>query len=311
MLSLADQGSDARADSGACLSLRRRLAEQIVRHLPEPGDHVSAVPGLSFYRRDEACPPIAALFEPSLSLMVQGRKKVVIGSETYEYDAGRFLLTSVELPTVTQILDGSEAYPVLSMLLKLDLGLVREVAGEMDLHRVPAQAGGSGIAVGWVTADLLEPVTRLTSLADRPHDIPIVAPLASREVVYRLLTGPAGGQLRKIATLGTRGSRIATVIAWLREHHAEPVRVEALARMAGMGVSTFHQHFSAITRLSPLQYQKQIRLHEARRLLLTDASDASTAAFRVGYESVTQFNREYRRAFGNPPMRDVARLRGS
>ncbi len=268
------------------------------------------MPGLSFYRRDGFCEPVSALYEPSLSLVVQGRKRVVLGSETYEYDAGRFMLTSVDLPTIAQVLDAGETQPFLSIMLTLDLAAVREVGGEIDLHGLHADCGGSGMMIGSVTADLLDAIMRLAALSDTPRDIPVMGRLVLREIVYHLLVGPAGAQLRQIAKQGTQCNRIAGVIAWLREHYAEPVRVEALADMAAMGVSTLHHHFSAITRLSPLQYQKQIRLHEARRLLLTEAMDASTAAFRVGYESVTQFSREYRRLFGNPPIRDIALLQG-
>jgi AraC-like DNA-binding protein len=234
----------------------------------------------------------------------------VLGSETYEYGAGSFVLTAVDLPTIAQVLDGSEFYPFLSIMLKLDLAVVQEVGGEIDLHGLRASGIPSAMAVGSVTADLLDAIMRLAALSDTPRDIPIMGRLVLREVVYRLLVGPAGARLRQIAIQGTQCHRIAGVIAWLRRHHAEPVRIEALAEMAAMGVSTFHHHFSAITRMSPLQYQKQIRLHEARRLLLTEPVDAGTAAFRVGYESVTQFSREYRRLFGNPPIRDISLLRG-
>ncbi|OWQ83775.1 hypothetical protein CDN99_25235 [Roseateles aquatilis] len=310
MPSLNAKQADASIDTEACLPLQRRLGEQVVRHLPRPGDHLSQVPGLSFYRRDEACTPACTLLEPSLSVMVQGRTRVILGSEVYEYDAGQFMLTSVDLPTITQILGGSESHPVLSLLLKLDLDIVREVAGDIDLHKMPVESDGSAMTLGRITSELLDPVVRLVSLADKTKDIPIVAPLISREIIYRLLTGHVGGQLRNIAMFGTKHYRIAEVITWLREHYAQPVKVETLAQMAAMGVSTFHHHFRAITRMSPLQYQKQVRLHEARKLLLTEALDAGTAAFRVGYESVTQFNREYRRAFGNPPIRDISLLLG-
>jgi AraC-like DNA-binding protein len=280
-----------------------------LRHLPQAGDHISAVPGLSFYRRDGFCEPVSAFYEPSLSLVVQGRKRVVLSEQPYEYDACRFVLTSVDLPTIAEVLDATEDRPFLSVMLKLDLTVAQEVGGEIDLHGVETSAG-SGMTIGTVTAGLLDAILRLAALADAPQDIPVMERLVLREITYRLLTGPAGGQLRQIAKQGTRCNRIAEVIAWLRENYAEPVRIETLAEMAAMGVSTLHHHFKFITRMSPLQYQKQIRLHEARRLLLTEPVDASTAAFRVGYETATQFNREYRRLFGNPPMRDIAGLRG-
>jgi AraC-like DNA-binding protein len=233
----------------------------------------------------------------------------MLNAKLYEYDACRYVLTSVDLPATTEVLNASQADPFLSVLLRLDLMIAQEVAGEIDLHGSESVASGSGMTIGTVTADLLDAILRLTVLSDSPRDIPVIGKLVQREIIYRLLTGPAGGQLRQIAKQGTRCNRIASVIAWLREHYADPVRIETLAEMAAMGVSTFHHHFKFITQMSPLQYQKQFRLHEARRLLLTEPVDASTAAFRVGYEAVTQFNREYRRLFGNPPIRDISLLR--
>jgi AraC-like DNA-binding protein len=310
MLQVNTRPQDFGRDDDGQAALHARLAERILHHLPAPGDRVSDVPGLSFYRRDGFCEPTSALYEPSLSLVVQGRKRVLLGSETFEYGAGRFVLTSVDLPTIAQVLDGSEAYPFLSLTLKLDLQTVKEVIGEIDLHGIHSDGAWSGMAVGSVTADLLDALVRLAALGDTPQDMPIMGRLILREIVYRLLVGEAGAQLRQSATLGTQCSRVAAVISWLRGHYAEPVRIEALAEMAAMGVSTLHHHFKGITRMSPLQYQKRLRLHEARRLLLTEPVDAGTVAFRVGYESVTQFSREYRRLFGNPPVRDVALMRG-
>jgi len=289
---------------------RTRLAARLLRLLPEPSDHSSPVPGLSLHRRDGFCPPASTLYEPSLSLVVQGRKQVVLGAERQEYGAGQFALTAVDLPTIAQVLDGSESYPFLSVLLKLDPVTVKAMAAEIDLEGVPA-AGGSAMAVGTASAELIDAVARLAALGDRPDDIPILGRMALREIVYHLLTGPTGARLRHMVTAGSRCERVGQAVHWLREHYAEPVRVEALADLAGMGVSTFHHHFVAITRMSPLQYQKRIRLHEARRLMLAEGFEAAGAAFRVGYESPTQFSREYRRLFGAPPMRDVAALRGA
>lgn len=299
------------ADDEVRETARARLAARLLRCLPGPGDHHTPVPGLSLYRRDGFCPPVSTLYEPSLSLVVQGRKRVVLGSETHEYGAGEFALTSVDLPTIAQVLDGRETYPFLSILLKLDPATVKAMAAEIDLEGAPIAVAGSAMAVGPASADLLDAVSRLAALEDRPDDIPILGRMALREIVYRLLTGPAGARLRLMVTSGSRCERIGHAIAWLRDHFAEPVRMEALADMAAMGVSTFHHHFVAITRMSPLQYQKRIRLHEARRLMLAEVLDAAAAAFRVGYESPTQFSREYRRLFGAPPIRDVAALRGA
>ncbi|KAF1040279.1 MAG: HTH-type transcriptional activator RhaS [Herbaspirillum frisingense] len=304
------QAHQGRRDDDECAAARARLAARMLGCLPAEGDHDSPVPGLFLYRRDGYCPPASYIYQPSLSLIVQGSKHVILGTQAYEYDTSHFMLTSVDLPTISQVCAASAHYPFLSILLSLDLTAVQEVGGEIDLHGIAAGDTGSGMMLGPVTAGLLDAVARLAALADTPRDIPVMGRMVLREIIYHLLVSPAGAQLRQIAMHDTRGNRIAGVINWLRDHYAEPVRIETLAEMAAMGVSTLHHHFTAITRLSPLQYQKQIRLHEARRLLLTEALDAGTAAFRVGYESVSQFSREYRRLFGNPPMRDIALLRG-
>lgn len=299
-------------DEGQRLTrLREILAHRISRLLPGDEEHYSDVPGLILVRRDSPCEAVSALYEPSLALPVQGRKRVILGTDRIEYDADHFLLTSVDLPTMSQVIEANPARPFLSIMLKLNLSIVQEVAAEIDSQGITSGAPRSPMALGAVTADLLDAVVRLEALTDRSGDIPFMQKLLMREVTYRLLLSPAGAWLREIAMLGTRCNRIAGVIAWLRENHARAVRVEELAEMAAMGVSTFHHHFSGITRMSPLQFQKQIRLHEARRLLLTEPIDASMAALRVGYESPTQFNREYRRMFGNPPIRDIASLRES
>lgn len=291
--------------------LRETLVKRISRLLPGDDEHYSVVPGLILVRRDSPCEAVSALYEPSLALPVQGRKRVILGTDRIEYDADHFLLTSVDLPTMSQVIEATPVRPFLAIMLKLDLSITQEVAAEIDSRGITNGAPRSPMALGAVTADLLDAVIRLEALADRPTDIPFMQKLLMREVIYRLLLSPAGAWLREIAMLGTRCNRIAGVIAWIRENHVRPVRVEELAEMAAMGVSTFHHHFSGITRMSPLQFQKQIRLHEARRLLLTEPIDAATAALRVGYESPTQFNREYRRMFGNPPIRDISNLRES
>ncbi len=283
-------------------SLRARLRSHLLAHLPEAGDHVSALPGLSLYRRDSPTEPASMLYPPSVGFVAQGRKRVVLGSDAYEYDAAQFVLTTMDMPTISQVLQASPARPCVSMMLKLDFALVQAVGGDIDLQGFAAAGNAeSGMAFGPMPTELLDAFVRLLALADKPRDMAIMAPLVLREITYRLLTGPSGGHLRRIARQDPRHDKILTAIAWLRGHYAKPIRIEALAEIAAMGVSTLHHHFSAITHMSPLQYQKHIRLHEARRLLLTERLDASAAAYRVGYESVTQFSREYRRLFGNPP----------
>jgi AraC-like DNA-binding protein len=301
----------ARGDSEAdqLRHLREALARRITDRLSAEGERAPSVPGLMLFRRDHSCDAVSALYEPSLALVVQGRKRVTLGTQRIEYDPDHFLLTSVDLPTMSQVVEGTPARPFLSIMLKLDLPIAQEIAAEIDSQGLSAEGPRLPMALGAVTPDLLEPVVRLAALEDQPKDIPFMGGLLVREITYRLLLSPAGAWLREIAMLGTRCNRIAGAIAWLRENYARSIRIEELADIAAMGVSTLHHHFNAITHMSPLQFQKQIRLHEARRLLLVEPIDAATAALRVGYESATQFNREYRRLFGNPPIRDIATLR--
>jgi AraC-like DNA-binding protein len=309
LLTALDLPTPDDGDAHRLRHLRDRLARRICALLPGDGEHASTVPGLLLVRRNDPCDAVSALYEPSLALPVQGRKRVALGADRIEYDPDHFLLTSVDLPTMSQVIEASPARPFLTVMLRLDLSVAQEVAAEVDAQGVAHPAPRAPMALGAVTPDLLDAVLRLEALADRPGDIAFMGRLLMREIVYRLLLSPAGAWLREIAMLGTRCNRVAGTIAWLRENHARAVRVEELAEMAAMGVSTFHHHFRGITRMSPLQFQKKIRLHEARRLLLVEPIDAATAALRVGYESATQFNREYRRLFGNPPMRDIAALR--
>ncbi|MEJ0099358.1 MAG: AraC family transcriptional regulator [Pseudomonadota bacterium] len=291
--------------------LRARLRSRLLRHLPETGDHAGALPGLTLYRRDRPTRPASVLYEPSIAFVVQGRKRVVLGVDAHEYDAANFVLTALDLPTISHVLEANPGQPCLAVMLKLDLAMVQTVGSEIDVQGIStASRPASGLTLGRMTTELLDAFLRLSTLADQPHDIAIMAPLLMREITYRLLTGPSGAQLRLIARRDPGCGRVAAVVTWLRTHYAEPIRIETLAEIAAMGVSTLHRHFNAITRMSPLQYQKHIRLHEARRLLLVGQVDATSAAYRVGYESVTQFSREYRRLFGNPPIRDVSLLRG-
>ncbi len=309
LLKITDHPDRDEDEADRLQRLRSALARQIANNLPGDGELRSPVPGLMLVRRNHPCDAVSALYEPSLALPAQGRKRVTLGAESMQYDADHFLLTAVDLPTMSQVTEATPTRPFLSIMLKLDLSVAQEIAAEIDTLSLGADGQRVPMALGAVTPELLEAVVRLAALADRPQDIPFVGRLLMREITYRLLLSPAGAWLRQIAMRGTRCNRIAGVIAWLRENYARPVRVEELAEMAAMGVSTLHHHFNDITRMSPLQFQKQIRLHEARRLLLVESIDAATAALRVGYESATQFNREYRRLFGNPPIRDVSTIR--
>jgi AraC-like DNA-binding protein len=285
------------------------LAASIARRT-EKGYHIeTAIPGLALYRRDEPTQPTSGMYEPSICWAVQGAKRVVLGDDTYLYDPQHFLITSVDLPTVWQIIDASRERPCLGLMLKLDQ---REIAQLMvDSHLPPprAQQSSRGMATGEVTLPLITAFQRLIDLLDEPKDIPILAPLIQREISYRLLVGDQGARLRQMASVGSQSHQIAQAIDWLKGNFSRQLRIDDLATQVNMSTSTFHHHFRALTAMSPLQYQKWLRLNEARRLMLTERLDATAAAFQVGYESPSQFNREYSRLFGAPPLRDITSLR--
>jgi AraC-like DNA-binding protein len=238
-----------------------------------------------------------------------GKKHVSLGGTEYLCDGSSFLLSSIDVPAVGQIVEASKKVPLLSMFLRFDMPTVREVTSREDLPELPISAQSRGIAVGETTVGLLDACTRLIDLLETPEDIPFLSHLIQREIIYRILRTPQGERLRAIATTGDLSHRTARAIAWLKANYDKPLRMEELADIARMGVSTLHHQFRGLTAMSPLQYQKQLRLQTARQRMLMDGIDATSAAYEVGYESVSQFNREYSRFFGQPPMRDVKALR--
>ena len=284
---------------------RQRMSEIVEKRLPREGSFTTAIPGLSLHRRASPMAPDSSLYEPSFAFIITGAKRVLLGDESYLYNQDHFLLTAVGLPTIVQVLDASSSAPYVSFRLNIDLDLARDLIAEVDQIGHAAEGGGPGIAIGPVTPELTNAAMRLLELLDQPVDIPILAKSIQREILYRIMTGPVGSRLREAVQLGTQTNRVSAAIRWLRDHFDQPIRIEALANIAGMGESTLHHHFRAVTAMSPLQYQKHLRLHEARRIMIADRSDAGSAALRVGYESITQFNREYRRLFGAPPKTDV------
>ena len=288
---------------------RAELAHRIAYFIGSEERRLTRIPGLLLARRTAPTAPCSATYEPGLIVVAQGRKRVDLGQRTFVYDESHFLLTSVDLPIVSQVVEASEAEPCLAMALKLEMPVIRELLSREEIAVCEVAPGSAAMVTGEITAELLNACCRLVDLLDAPQHIPFLSGLIQREIIYRLLRGPDGARLRAIATVGDRSHRTAKAIAWIRDNYAKPVRVDDLAAIAGMGVSTLHHHFRALTHMSPLQYQKQLRLQAARGRMLIDGLDATTVAFEVGYESVSQFNREYSRLFGQPPLRDVRTLR--
>jgi AraC-like DNA-binding protein len=289
--------------------LRKELARKIAYFIGPRERLITDVPGLLLTRRTAPTAPASATYEPSLAVVAQGRKRATLGGTTFIFDESRYLLTSLDLPVICNVIEASEEVPYLCFVLKLDMAVVRELLSRDEIQAPEVPSDNPAMATGETTAELLDACCRLMDLLNTPQDIPFLSGLIQREIIYRILQGPEGARLRAIATLGDQSHRTAKAIAWVRTNYAKPLRVEDLAKIAGMGVSTLHHHFRALTAMSPLQYQKQLRLHAARERMLIDGLDAASAAFEVGYESASQFNREYSRFFGQPPMRDIRTLR--
>ena len=292
-------------------STRASLAQRIMARAPA-GDlqRTPELPGLMLMRLDQPQINSCNVYEPCVAVIVQGSKRVLLGDQTLNYGEDRYLIASMDLPVKTALMQASPERPYLAVALRLDWRDIASLVLDMPATtgRAP-EAEHRAMTTGALTAPLLEAFDRLLALLDQPEDIPALSPLIRREIHYRLLAGEAGARLRQIATVDTQSHKVARAIERLNARYAEPLTVETLAREAGMSLSTFHHHFKQLTAMTPLQYQKQLRLNEARRLMLSQRLDASTAAFRVGYESPSQFSREYRRLFGVPPSRDVAGLR--
>lgn len=286
------------------------LAMQIIaRHTEGKTDCATAIAELGLFRRESPAPPSVCLVEPSIVLVVQGQKKMWLGGEGYLYDDQHFLLTSLDLPAQSEVVSASPALPCLGMVLRLDLRMLAELVAQGHLEPPLDAVGARSMGLGTVTPALREPLQRLLSLLDEPASIPILAPLIQREIHYRVLLSDQAARLWQITAVGSQGQRIARALDWLKQNYAAPLRVEELATRVQMSPSSFHSHFRKLTAMSPLQYQKWLRLNEARQLMLNKGLDASSASFKVGYESPSQFSREYSRLFGTSPRRDTGSLR--
>ncbi|PXA76940.1 AraC family transcriptional regulator CmrA [Caulobacter sp. D4A] len=284
------------------------LAEAIERSMPADGVHPTAIPGMWLARMSQPSPPVHGVHEAAVCIIAQGRKQVMLGEEVYVYDHARFLVVSVDVPVVGQVIEASDDAPYLCVRLDIDPRRLNELILEIDPGPV-RNAPAPGMALSETTPELLDATVRLVRLLETPGDIPVLAPLIQREILYRLLRTDQGPRLREIAACESRLGQVSRAIHWLRTNYHLPFRMETLASEARMSPSALHQHFKAVTAMSPLQYQKQLRLQEARRLILAQGLDAATAGHNVGYDSPSQFSREYARLFGAPPLRDATRLR--
>jgi AraC-like DNA-binding protein len=306
---MKNQAMDAPSLPDEAHALRTELARKIALFIGSAENRATDIPGLTLHRRTAQTAPCSMTYQPSVTVIAQGRKRVELGRNIFIYDASRFLLTSVDLPVVSRVIEASEKVPCLALSLKLEIPVVRELLSREEMDAAETPSDGPGMAIGETTVEFLSACCRLVDLLDKPRDIPFLSGLIQREIIYRILQSTEGTRLRAICTLGDQSHRTAKAIAWMRANYAKPLPVEDLAQIAGMGVSTLHHHFRALTAMSPLQYQKQLRLQAARGRMLMDGLDAASAAFEVGYESASQFNREYSRFFGRPPMRDIRTLR--
>ncbi|WP_020620357.1 AraC family transcriptional regulator [Paenibacillus daejeonensis] len=280
-----------------------RLAQLIAAYAPADGTHQTAIPGLSLLRASQPSARMESVYKPSLCIVAQGAKTAALAEELHRYDPASFLVTSVELPVVGHIVEAKPESPYLSLKLTFDADMILELVQTSPVQ--PAPTDPRGIRVSRVSESLLEAVVRLVRLLETPQDVPVLAPLMIREILYRVLQGEQGPWLRSFAIPGSQAQRIAQAIRTINRDFDRPLLVEQLAGSVHMSASAFHKHFKRITRLSPLQYQKTVRLQEARRLMLTEAMQAADAAYRVGYESPSQFSREYVRMYGQSPAQDM------
>lgn len=286
-----------------------RLADRVAQIIRHDGDHFTDIPGLSFHRRSAVTMPLHCIYGLGLGLTLQGGKQVMVGEEVLTYDPGESMVTSVDIPVIANVTKASAAKPFLGMILRFDGAMVVQIAERLSLSQRMKDDGFRPVTVHALEVKILDALERLAGLVDEPCLIPTLAPLIIEEIVIRLLNGPHGLQLLHIVSAGSPSQHIAKSVEWLKLHFREALKVDDLATAACMSPSTFRQHFRSVTGMSPLQYQKQLRLQAARQMMLSQNVDASSAGGLVGYESSSQFSREYSRLFGEPPQRDIKRMR--
>lgn len=291
------------------LADQQELADRIAQLAPQDGS-VELQPGVFLHHYSSPSKPVHRISEPAFCVIAQGSKAVLLGTERFRYDPAHYLITTVELPLTSQIIQASAERPYLGFRLTLTPTLVASIMMECSLTNPRDERGGvKAIDVSKLDAELLDATLRLVRMLDKPNEYAALGQFVIREIIYRLLTGAQGSRMRHLATFGGYAHRMVRAVDAIRESFDQPIRIEEIARELGMSVSGFHAHFKAVTAMSPLQFQKHLRLHEARRLMLSENLDAAEAGFRVGYEDASHFNREYKRQFGKPPARDMERLR--
>jgi len=286
------------------------MVDIVSRYATDDGEHTTSIDGLIFGRQTSPTQLLHTSAQPCFALVLQGEKSLTLGDEVYRYGFGDYLVISIELPVLSQVTQASETTPLLGFGMAINPDRLKEVMGSANVARSATPPDDiRGVAVNKAAPDLLDASLRLLRLLDAPQDIPVLTPLIEGEILYRLLTGPFGPRLRQIAITETPSNRIAAAIAWLKENFMRPLRIEELADRVGMSVSSLHHQFKAVTAMTPMHYQKQLRLHEARRLMLVELLDVGSAGYAVGYQSPSQFSREYTRLYGKSPLRDVGGLR--
>ncbi|EKB3552042.1 AraC family transcriptional regulator [Vibrio parahaemolyticus] len=287
----------------------QKLAKLIDRWTGDANQYDTPISGLRFSRWTTPTPPTSYTHNPSICLIAQGRKRVLLGEESFIYDANHFLISSIDLPIIANIIEASEEQPYLGLIMELDLTEISQLIVDGELAFIQSKEAQKGIAVGELSESLLDAFVRLAELLDEGQNIKILAPIIKREIFYRLLMSEQGTRLHQIVTAGSHSHQIAKAIDWLKNNFVKPLSVGDLASYTGMSKSSFYTHFRSMTSMTPLQFQKKLRLSEARRLMLTENLDAMAATFKVGYESPSQFSREYSRLFGAPPSKDIKSLR--
>lgn len=286
-----------------------RLLEAIERNTPQDGTFDCPIPGVKLIRCSAPTMPMPVIYEPAVCFVAQGCKRATLGASVFHYDPASYLVASVGLPVVGTVIEASASHPYLSVQLDLDAKVLGELALQYPRSAASGKIGTVGLTVHKMTSGLLDAVTRLVALLDTPDDVDALGPLFMREILYRLLVGPSGEVIAAMTQSDSRQGQVTRAILWVRANFKSACRIEELAGIAGMSRSVFHEHFKAITAMSPLEFRTQLRMQEARRLMVSDGLDAANAGHAVGYDSPSQFSRDYSRLFGSPPAKDATRLR--